>query len=104
MKKVFFVLSLLTILMPSCTKETVSASNTPVAGADDHGGHGVAIDASSVPAEVMNAFNAKYASAAGIEWKKLDTGNFKVEFFVDKQKFEVIFSPAGVVQSEKKYY
>jgi hypothetical protein len=98
------------MLSTSCTKETLSRVQEAVNGSsssDDHGGksgngRGTNISAADVPDAVIDAYEAKYPSAEREEWKKLDTGNFKVQFFVDNVKFETTFTPSGDVVKEER--
>jgi hypothetical protein len=110
MKKIILPLAAAIVLMSTgCTKENISRLQDVVNnGADDHGGNsgggggGDDISSSSVPDSVMVSFNGKYPGAAVIEWKKLDNGNFKVEFTLDGDKFEVTFSPSGDLLKEER--
>ena len=109
MKKIILPLAAAVLLMSaSCTKENLSRLDDIVKNAgDDHGGgsgsgKGENISASSVPEAVMNAFNAKYADAVANEWKKLDNGNYKVEFTFNGENFESTFTVSGDLVKEER--
>ena len=110
MKKIILPLAAAIALMTaSCTKENISRLQDVVNnGTDDHGGNsgggggGDEIPASGVPDSVTVAFNGKYPGAAVLEWKKLDNGNYKVEFTFDGGKWEATFSPAGDLLKEER--
>ena len=108
MKKVILPLALLVMLSTSCTKENISRLEDVVNnGADDHGGGsagggGDNISSSQVPEAVLNAFNEKYPGAAVSEWKKLDNGNYKVEFSFNGDKWESTFSATGGLLKEER--
>ena len=55
----------------------------------------------SVPTAVLTVFNARYPNATRIEWKKLGDGNYKAEFFRGSVKWQVIFTPSGVLVKEE---
>lgn len=88
------------MLAGSCTKENISRLDD-IVNSDDHGGGsgsghgGDNIPASSVPTDVMNAFNDKYPGASVREWKKLDNGNYKAEFTFNGGDWEATFSATG---------
>lgn len=108
MKKIILPLAMMVMLSTSCTKENISKLQDVVNnGADDHGGGsggggGDHISASDVPEAVMNAFNTKYPDAAVREWKKLDNGNYKVEFTFNGNSMESTFSAAGDLLKEER--
>ena len=88
------------MVVTSCTKENLSRLQDVVNTGDDHGGasgggSGEHISASSVPDTVTNAFNEKFSGAVVSEWKKLDNGNYKVEFTLNGENWEAIFSAIG---------
>jgi hypothetical protein len=107
MKRIFFALAVVLITASSCDKVLDNPNSSVLSSADDHGGSsggggGTNISASSVPAAVKTAFNSQFPSASGTEWKKLDNGNYKAQFFVSGVKWEVIYTAAGVqVKLEK---
>jgi hypothetical protein len=70
-------------------------------GSDSGGGGGENISASQVPDAVMEAFNAKYTNTENVEWKKLDNGNYKVEFFQGTLKVQATYSDTGVLLKEE---
>lgn len=110
MKKIILSFAAATLLLTtSCTKEDLSRLNdiTNNAGADDHGGgsgsgKGENIPASSVPDTVMNAFNTKYPGASVNEWKKLDNGNYKVEYAFNGENRETTFTADGVIVKDER--
>lgn len=108
MKKVILPLALMVMLSTSCTKENISRLEDVVNnGADDHGGSsggggGDDISSSQVPEAVTNAFNTKYPGADVSEWKKLDNGNYKVEFTFDGDKWESTFTATGDLVKEER--
>jgi hypothetical protein len=109
MRQIFLALIVSSFVITSCTKESLSGDAVTAASADashgsDDGGSGTSgsgggsnISASSVPAAVMNAYKAKFADATRAEWKKLNNGNYKVQFYVSGAKWEAIFSSAGTL-------
>ena len=109
MKKIILPLATAIVLVStSCTKENLSRLDDIVNNAsDDHGGgsgsgKGENISASSVPDTVMNAFNAKYPGASVNEWKKLDNGNYKVEFTFNGESREATFTAAGELVKDER--
>lgn len=108
MKRIFLMALTLSLLATSCSKDTLSRIEDNIGrNGDDHGGgsgsgRGTNISAADVPDAVMNAYQSKYPDAAGAEWKKLDTGNFKVQFFVGDAKFETTFTPSGDIVKEER--
>ena len=109
MKKIIMPFAAAIVLMAtSCTKENISRLDDIVNNAgDDHGGgsgsgKGENIPASSVPEPVMNAFNTNYPGAAVKEWKKLDNGNYKVEFTFNGNEMESIFTASGDLVKEER--
>ena len=109
MKKIILPFAAAAILFStSCTKDNLSRLDDIVNNAgDDHGGgsdsgKGENISASSVPDAVMNAFNAKYTGASVKEWKKLDNGNYKVEFNFNGESWESTFTPSGDLVKEER--
>jgi hypothetical protein len=115
MKKFLPALLFAAAITASCSKETLTqpaATLTTPAQAnmskgsddtapDDRGGGvsssggGTRISAASVPAPVMNAYKSRFPNATRAEWKKLNNGNYKVEFFRSGVKWEAIFSAGG---------
>ncbi|HTE09070.1 MAG TPA: hypothetical protein VK628_09885, partial [Flavitalea sp.] len=110
MKKIIFPLTVIVMLATACSKNNLPtlANSTGFHddrrlddhGGDDHGGDvggggGKKISVSQVPNAVMQAFNARYSSTTRVEWKKLDNGNYKVEFYQGAVKVQAIFSAAG---------
>ena len=107
MKRIILPVALLFMVATSCTKENLSRLQDVVNTGDDHGGgsgggSGEHISASSVPDSVMSAFNEKFAGAVVSEWKKLDNGNYKVEFTFDGDKWEAIFTAVGELIKEER--
>lgn len=107
MKKFILPAALLFMVTTSCTKENISRLQDVVNTGDDHGGAsggggGNNIPSSGVPDSVMNAFNNKYPGAGVIEWKKLDNGNYKVEFNFNGNRWEATFSPNGELLKEER--
>jgi hypothetical protein len=110
MKRIILSLAILSMLSASCTKENLSRVRDAVNGSsssDDHGGksgngRGTKISAADVPDAVIATYEAKYPSAEREEWKKLDSGNYKVQFFLDNVKFETTFTPSGDVVKEER--
>ena len=118
MKKVIIPFALLAIMATSCSKNDLLTPNATTAadnsrlddrGGDDHGGGsngrgggGQRISAASVPYAVKNAFNSRYYGATGIEWKKLDNGTYKVEFYWRGVRIQTIFSASGAVLKEER--
>jgi hypothetical protein len=101
MKRIFFVLAMVVVTATSCDKVLEAPNNSILSSSDDHGGSsggggGTNISASSVPAAVRTAFNSQFPTATGTEWKKLNNGNYKAQFFVNGVKWEVIYTAAGV--------
>ncbi len=102
MKKLFFAMIITSLSVSSCDK-VISRPGDDASSifGDDHGGNsgsggGTNISAASVPAAVMNSFKSQFPAATGAEWKKLDNGNYKAQFFVSGVKWEVIYSAAGI--------
>ena len=110
MKKLILSFAAATLLLTtSCTKENLQRVSdiTNSAGGDDHGGgsgggKGENISASSVPDTVMSAFNTKYPGASVKEWKKLDNGNYKVEFAFNGENRETTFTAEGVIVKDER--
>lgn len=109
MKRFLLVALAISLLATSCSKDTLSRieDNLGSSTGDDHGGgscsgRGSNISAADVPEAVMSAYQSKYPDAARAEWKKLDTGNFKVQFFVGDAKFETTFTPSGDIVKEER--
>jgi len=109
MKKIILPFATAIVLLTtSCTKENLSRLDDIVNNAsDDHGGSsgsgkGENIPASTVPEDVMNAFNNKYPGASVKEWKKLDNGNYKVEFSFNSESWESIFTVSGDLVKEER--
>lgn len=109
MKKIILPFAAAIVLMAtSCTKENLSRFQGIVNNAgDDHGGGsgsggGDNIPSSSVPDSVMNAFSIKYPDASVKEWKKLDNGNYKVEFTFNGQDWESVFTSSGDLVKEER--
>jgi hypothetical protein len=109
MKKIFFVAIAGMIFFSSCVKnpDLFGGDNLTGAATDDHGGingggGGTNINASSVPDAVLSAFKSEFSSAAGVEWKLLNNGNYKVQFRVNGVKWEAVYSAAGAQLSLQK--
>ena len=109
MKKIILPFATAILLFStSCTKENLSHLDDIVNNAgDDHGGgsgsgKGEHISASNVPDTVMNAFNSKYPGAAVSEWKKLDNGNYKVEFTFNSENREATFTASGDLVKDER--
>jgi hypothetical protein len=109
MKKIILPFAAAALLFTtSCTKENLSRLDDIVNNAgDDHGGgsgsgKGENIAASSVPDTVMNDFNAKYPGASVREWKKLENGNYKVEFDFNGDSWESTFTASGELVKEER--
>lgn len=116
MKKVILPLAIVAMLAGACTKENIGSLDSSVAnsskGADDRGfddrggkvggGGGRNISASRVPAAVMSVHKKRYPSATRAEWKKLNNGNYKVEFFFSGKKIQSVYSPAGKLLKEER--
>ena len=109
MKKIILPIAAAILLMAtSCTKENLSRLDDIANQAgDDHGGgsgsgKGENISSSSVPDAVMNAFNTKYPGATVNEWKKLDNGNYKVEFSFNGESWEATFTSSGDLVKEER--
>ena len=108
MKRLFFAMIITALSVSSCDKilSRPGDDSSSIFG-DDHGGNsgsggGTNISASSVPTAVMNAFKSQFPAATGTEWKKLNNGNYKAQFFVTGVKWEVTYTAAGVqVKLEK---
>jgi hypothetical protein len=114
MKKIVFPLSVIVMLATACNKENLpNLPNSPGigmnddhSGFDDHrgdagGGGGEKVSASQVPAAVLEAYNGRYSNTTRVEWKKLDNGNYKVEFYQGNLKVEAVFSASGVLLKEE---
>lgn len=113
----FVSLAFFAMLATSCSKDSLSGVDDTVASAsrgsddapgDDHGGNiggggGEKIPMSKVPAAVLKAFNAKYPSAMNPQWKKLDNGNYKVEFYLNSVKWQSVFSPSGTLLKQETH-
>jgi hypothetical protein len=108
MKKVFFIALAGMLIFSSCVKNPDLFGNDSLngVGADDHGGDngggGTKINAASVPAAVLSAFNGQFNGATSIEWKLLDNGNYKVQFRLASVKWEAVYSAAGAQLSLQK--
>lgn len=105
MKKLFFAMIITSLSVSSCDKVVSSPSNDSSSsfgddnsrkGGGSGSGGGTNISASSVPAAVMSSFKSQFPAATNTEWKKLDNGNYKAQFYVNGVKWEVVYSPAGV--------
>lgn len=109
MKRLFFAMLFTTLALSSCDKilSRPGDDSSGIFGTDDHGGNsgsggGSNIAASSVPSAVMASFKSQFPAATGAEWKKLNNGNYKAQFFVAGVKWEVTYTAAGVqVKLEK---
>ena len=56
-----------------------------------------------VPAEVLKAFEGKYAAVKGIVWDQEDDGNWEAEFKMNNQEFSALFTEEGVwVETEQE--
>lgn len=103
MKRILLALLTLSILCSSCEK--VLGDDNSLFGDDRGGGgsgRGTKISASAVPVAVRNAFNAQFPGATNIEWKLLDSGNYKVQFVNSNTRWEAIYNPAGTQLSLEK--
>jgi hypothetical protein len=98
MKKLLSSLLLIALMSTACTKDQLDLLKQQVGAEDNPNRNPSTI---GVPAVVMTAFNTRYADATNTEWKKLSDGNFKAQFFRGAVKWEVIFSPTGVVVKEE---
>lgn len=109
MKRFLLMALSVSLFATSCSKDTLSRieDNLSSSSGDDHGGgsgsdRGSNISATEVPEAVMTVYQSKYPDATRAEWKKLDTGNYKVQFFVGDAKFETTFTPAGDIVKEER--
>lgn len=109
MKRFLLVALSFSLLATSCSKDTLSRieDNLSSSTGDDHGGgsgsgRGSNISAADVPEAVINVYQSKYPDATGAEWKKLDTGNYKVQFFLGDARLETTFTAAGDIVKEER--
>jgi hypothetical protein len=103
MKRIISAMIMIALIATSCNKVLGDDFNIP--GTDDHGGNsgsgnsssggGTNISASSLPAAVKASFNSQFPSATNIEWKKLNNGNYKAQFYNGGIRWEVSYTSAG---------
>ncbi|HWJ89754.1 MAG TPA: hypothetical protein VNR87_01505 [Flavisolibacter sp.] len=110
MKKTLSIAAISALLMTTaCTKQghgsddLVPQSSQSGQGVEDNpnGGGGNNVNAATVPAAVLAAFNARYPDAMRIEWKKQSDGTFKAEFFRGTVKWQAIFTADGRLIKEE---
>jgi len=58
------------------------------------------INASKVPSVVVNALQAKYASATNVEWEKTKTG-YEAELVLNNAEVSALIDPSGKILAQK---
>jgi hypothetical protein len=103
MKNMLSVAIALSLLATSCTKENRGADDLfpHKAGVEDNINGGGGNNVANVPAAVQTTFSARYPDATAVQWKQLNDGTFKAEFFRGAVKWQVIFSATGTVLKEE---
>ncbi len=101
MKKIVSLVVITVLLMTSCTKQGPGGDLVSQQGFEDNVNGGGGRNTTSVPADILSAFNARYADAVKIEWKLLSEGNYKAEFFRGAVKWQATFSPTGSLLKEE---
>ena len=96
MNRLLALAMILSVLFTSCTKPTTDDLFPGRGFEDNRGGNNA-----TIPAAVLSAFNNRYSSVTGVEWKQLSDGNFKVEFFKSSVKWQTIFTPTGAIVKEE---
>ena len=105
MKKIVSLLLASSVLMVSCNKDipgldgVISQSHSGSFEDNPNGGGGD--NTRSVPAAVLATFNSLYPDAANIQWKLLNTGNYKAEFFRGSVRWQAIFTPTGTLVKQE---
>ncbi len=86
MKNSLLAVLIATCLLASCSKSSVSPNNGS--------GSAAVIDASTVPAAVITAFNSSFSGASAVEWFRGDSG-FSSQFNLGSQRHEAGFDDNG---------
>lgn len=87
MKNIFFLLTTAFISLTSCKKEVVNSNGNT--------GAITVIPASSVPANVITAFNSSFSNATESEWHNNSDDSFTCQFNMDDQRHEARFDDNG---------
>lgn len=105
MKKTLSLLLLAAVLTTACSKQSHGADDIVTQqknnGAEDNPAGGGGSNVSSVPPAVIAAFAARYPDARSVQWKVLNNGNYKAEFFRGAVKWQATFTSSGVLVKEE---
>jgi hypothetical protein len=105
MKRTMILLAIAVSSFTACTKHHPADDNSTLTAGqvedNPNGGGGNNVNASTVPAAVTAAFNARYADAKQIQWKQTSDGNYKAEFFRGAVKWQATFTATGTLVKEE---
>lgn len=87
MKNMIFLIAAGFLSLVSCKKE--------IANSNGNTGTASVIPASSVPANVIAAFNSSFSSASETEWQHNSDDSFTCQFNMDDQRHEARFDDNG---------